>query len=143
MFCAIPISTITIPMPSADRSSIIFRPLRSARLPQKGAAMAENRNVILNTRPDHMFNDWWPLTPNSSTYSGKNGMIKLNAAPVKKQPNQVTNRFLFQSTDCGAEVINYRLSKGLLLNKLIALRLFIRRLGRLKWQQSIRIKQLA
>ncbi|AOF15420.1 TPA: hypothetical protein PXM11_001005 [Yersinia enterocolitica] len=70
-------------------------------------------------------------------------MIKLNAAPVKKQPNQVTNRFLFQLTDCGAEVINYRLSKGLLLNKLIALRLFIRRLGRLKWQQSTRIKQLA
>ncbi|MNN93426.1 hypothetical protein D3C76_1817700 [compost metagenome] len=57
MFCAMPISTITMPIPSAERSNISLRPRRSARLPQNGEAMAENRKVILNTNPDHIFSD--------------------------------------------------------------------------------------
>ncbi|MOA31010.1 hypothetical protein D3C78_1521430 [compost metagenome] len=55
MFCAIPISSMMIAIPSAERSSMILRPLRSASPPQKGEAMAEKRKVMLNTSPDHMF----------------------------------------------------------------------------------------
>ncbi|MNP44378.1 hypothetical protein D3C76_1382400 [compost metagenome] len=96
MFCAIPISSMIIAIPSAERSSIILRPLRSASPPQNGDAMAEKRKVMLKTSPDHMLRALWPLTPSCSTYSGRKGMTRLKAAPVRKQPSQATMRFRFQ-----------------------------------------------
>jgi hypothetical protein len=58
--------------------------------------MAEKRKVILNTSPDHILRALWPLTPNCSTYSGRKGITRLKAAPVRKQPSQATVRFRFQ-----------------------------------------------
>ena len=67
IFCAIPISIITMAIPRAERSSMIFLPLRSASPPQNGEAMAEKRKVMLKTSPDHMFRALWPVTPSCST----------------------------------------------------------------------------
>ena len=91
-----PISTITMDIPSAERSSMILRPLRSASPPQKGDAIAENKKVILKTIPDHMFSALWPVTPRCSTYKGRKGITRLNATPVRKHPSQATVRFRFQ-----------------------------------------------
>ena len=67
IFCASPISTMTIAMPSAERSSMILRPLRSASPPQNGEATAEKRKVMLKTSPDHILRAAWPVTPSCST----------------------------------------------------------------------------
>jgi len=58
--------------------------------------MAEKRKVMLNTSPDHMLRALWPLTPSCSTYSGRKGITRLKAAPVRKQPSQATIRLRFQ-----------------------------------------------
>jgi hypothetical protein len=58
--------------------------------------MAEKRKVMLKTSPDHIFRALWPVTPSCSTYSGRKGITRLKAAPVKKQPNHATARLRFQ-----------------------------------------------
>ena len=70
-------SRMALAIPSEARSSISFRPLRSARLPHIGDTMAETRNVTLNVRPDHMESASCEVTPSCETYSGRNGRIWL------------------------------------------------------------------
>ncbi|MNH15241.1 hypothetical protein D3C79_748510 [compost metagenome] len=93
-----PCSTMTIAIPSEARSSISLRPLRSARLPHSGDTSAETKKVPLNTNPDQMLSDWWPLTPSCSIYSGRKGRIWLIASPVKKQPSQTEIRLSFHAS---------------------------------------------
>lgn len=50
-------STMTIAIPKAERNSINLRPFLSDNFPQKGAAMAEKRKVILKATPVHRFKD--------------------------------------------------------------------------------------
>ncbi|MNT85028.1 hypothetical protein D3C72_2251420 [compost metagenome] len=94
----IPCSAITTAIPSEARNSINLRPLRSARLPHSGDTSAETKNVPLNTSPDQILSDWWPLTPSCSTYSGRKGRIWLIASPVKKQPSQTEIRLSFHAS---------------------------------------------
>ncbi len=81
IFCAIPISIITMAIPRAERSSMIFLPC-DQQAPQNGEAMAEKRKVILKTSPDHV-QGAMPGDAELFDVEWQKGHDQLKAAPVK------------------------------------------------------------
>ena len=62
---ASPVTKIVMAITPLARKHINFRPLVSARLPQKGETKACEMKVIAKARPEKRFNWKWVKVPNS------------------------------------------------------------------------------
>src|SRR6478752_3499806 len=77
-----------------DRSTMILRPNRSARRPQKGASMAVSAGVTPRLNPDHIATRPRSETPSRLKYSGRNGITSVKPMKPMNDADVTAKRFL-------------------------------------------------
>src|SRR3954463_2845943 len=92
--CTNAIAPITTTKLTSDRSTMIFRPERSASLPQSGPSMAVKAGVPPRLRPDHMAISPTSSTPSNLKYSARKGITSVKPVNPIKLAAVTANRFL-------------------------------------------------
>lgn len=91
-----PISVMTIAMPKPERSSMIFRPYRSASLPQSGWKIKDVMKLAAKIKPAHKPISCSPRTPRSfARYRDRNGVIMVIPELTRNWPIQSTIKLTF------------------------------------------------
>jgi hypothetical protein len=87
------IAAITTTKLASERSTMIFRPNRSARRPQKGERNAVSAGVTPRLRPDHIATRPTSSTPSRWKYSGRKGITRVKPMKPMKEADVTAKRF--------------------------------------------------
>ncbi len=78
---------------TSERSTMIFRPYRSASRPQNGAQIAVSAGVTPRLSPDHIAISPTSCTPSCWKYSGRNGITSVKPVKPMKLAAVTAKRF--------------------------------------------------